>query len=245
MNATDLAHRTVAETVARDYRTAEIFRKYGIDFCCGGKRSIEEVCRSKGIEVERLLDELRQLQSGNPQPDHDYQSWSPTFLADYIVQVHHNYVRSKLPMLRQYSEKVARVHGEANPETRLIAAYVQELEEEMTAHMQKEEMILFPYVRHLEQTRERGKRPFPPPFGTVQNPIRVMEQEHDHAGALMRKMRELSAGFRPPDHACNTYRVLYSLLEEFEKDLHKHVHLENNILFPKAIALEEELGILE
>jgi regulator of cell morphogenesis and NO signaling len=232
----------IGEIVAEDYRAAEVFRRYGIDFCCGGKKTLQQVCESKNIAVEEvvqaLADPLPETASGQAL---DFNHWDLDLLSDYIVKVHHRYVREKLPQIEEYSKKVALAHGPAYPETKEIALLVQSLMEEMTQHMRKEELILFPYIKALVETLLTGKPAVPPPFGTVKNPIRVMEAEHDAAGDIMKNIRMLSKDYALPSGACNTYRVLYALLEEFERDLHQHVHLENNILFPKAARLEEEL----
>ncbi|RMH76286.1 MAG: iron-sulfur cluster repair di-iron protein, partial [Calditrichaeota bacterium] len=151
------------------------------------------------------------------------------------------YVRESIPLLREYTAKVARVHGDAHPEMVEIARCFEELAQEMEQHMMKEEQVLFPYIKQMVVAEKQGRLLPPPPFGTVQNPIRMMEMEHDRAGELMKQIRKLSRDFSPPEDACNTYRVTYHKLEEFEADLHQHVHLENNILFPGAIALEEKL----
>lgn len=231
--------RAVGDIVAEDYRRSGIFKKYGIDFCCGGGQPLDEACARKGVDVDTVVRELASAYapSGNGirfQPDR----WSPDFLADYIENEHHTFVRDNLPVLQAFAQKVARVHGHHGPELIEVAACVQELVGEMTSHMQKEEHVLFPYVRELVAARKENRLPSRAGFGAVANPIRVMEDEHEHAGSLMARIRELTSDFTPPEHACNTYRALFVKLEEFEEDLHRHVHLENNILFPAASALE-------
>ncbi len=237
----NLQEQTVAEIVSEHYRAAEVFRRYGIDFCCGGQARVAEVCARKGIDPARLQAELEAALSEKAEGSPDFRSWSASLLADYIEERHHTYVRDKLPMLRQYSEKVARVHGHAHPEVIRLARMVEELANELEQHLLKEERVLFPYVRQLVRARKGEAELVPPPFGSVQNPLSVMRHEHDHAGELMKQMRTLTNDFTPPEYACNTWRVLYQLLDEFERDLHLHVHLENNLLFPKAEALEKEL----
>ena len=238
----DVKKQTVGELVAEDYRTAGVFKQYGIDFCCGGKKNIVEVCHQKGVPVEELTEKLQQLSEVPAMPQQlKFKEWALPFLADYIINVHHQYVQEKLPQLLEYSRKVATVHGHSNPETIEIASKLEMLAEELMAHLRKEELILFPYVKELWKRREDGQKAMTPPFQTAANPIRVMEEEHEFAGETMAAIRQLSNDFTPPESACNTYRVLYALLEEFEADLHQHVHLENNILFPQAISLEEKL----
>lgn len=241
-NGSGLAQKTVGELVAEDYSKAEVFKSYGIDFCCGGGRTVSEVCTKKGIPFQDL--ERALLQSGQREAASaalNFDEWDLGFLADYITNVHHRYVRANLPLMQEFTAKVARVHGKANPENVQIAALVEELVAELQQHMMKEEHILFPYVKQLEAASRDEAPMVSAPFGTVQNPIRMMEHEHDHAGTIMKEIRTLSNDYTPPEHACNTYRVAYYKLEEFEADLHKHIHLENNILFPKAITLEAML----
>jgi regulator of cell morphogenesis and NO signaling len=234
--------RNVGDIVAEDYRRAGVFKKHGIDFCCGGGIPLEEACARKNINVDEVE---RDLNSAYPpgvsdarfQPDR----WSPEFLADYIENVHHTFVRENLPVLQAFAQKVARVHGHHNAALIDIAAVVNELALEMSSHMRKEEQVLFPFVHELVAAKREGRTPNAAGFGEVGNPIRVMEDEHEHAGDLVARLRQLTNDYTPPEHACNTYRALFVKLEEFEEDLHRHVHLENNILFPAAIKLESSL----
>lgn len=233
-----LADRPIGALVAEDYRTAEVFKRFGIDFCCGGKRTVREACEKQQVPLADLEAALRAAGQAHASSLPDVTGWDLAFLADYIVNVHHRYVRESLPLLREFTAKVARVHGPRNPELVEIALLFEELATEMTEHLAKEEAVLFPYVRQLVRAGDDAVAP--PAFGTVEHPIRMMEAEHDSAGALMRKIRRLSNDFTPPEQACNTYRVTFHKLEEFEADLHRHVHLENNVLFPAAAALEAE-----
>ena len=234
--------RTVGELVAEDYRAAGVFKQYGIDFCCGGKKTVAEVCSQKKVPLAELEEKLRNLDGRPAQQRLQFKEWALPFLIDYIINIHHTYVLEKLPQLLEYGRKVARVHGHAYPETIEIADKLELLSEELFAHLRKEELILFPYVKELWKAKEAGGTVAAPPFQSARNPIRVMETEHEFAGTTMAEIRELSNGFTPPEGACNTYRVLYALLAEFEEDLHQHVHLENNILFPQAVELEQEVA---
>jgi regulator of cell morphogenesis and NO signaling len=231
--------RPVGEVVAEDYRRAGVFKRFGIDFCCGGGRTVQEACERKGVEYEELAQALlasTASRSGSAQPDP--RGWKLDFLADYIVNVHHGYVRETLPVLLQFSQKVARVHGERRPELVAIARLVEEIAGELEQHMRKEEEILFPYIRALVAAGSAGGSVVLPGEDAADGAMRLMEEEHDHAGELMRQIRELSGDFVPPEGACNTYRASYVKLEEFEEDLHRHVHLENNLLFPGTEKLE-------
>lgn len=237
---TDFLTKTVAQMVTEDFRTAEVFKKFGIDFCCGGKQKIEDVCRKKGIDPADLEKALREKLEKSDASAQNFNEWKLDFLADYIVNVHHKYVADNIPLLREFTAKVARVHGEAHSEVVEIARLFEAVASELEQHMMKEENILFPYIKELARAESSGPITSPP-FGTVGNPIRMMEMEHENAGNILKKIGELSNGFTPPPDACNTYRVSYLKLREFEMDLHQHIHLENNILFPKAIELESRL----
>ena len=239
----EIRHQTVGELVADDYRKAEVFKQFGIDFCCGGGQTVSEVCRKKGLSFDLLANELQKIEDDavGSEP-HDANTWDLDVLVEYVVNVHHKYVRANIPLLKEFTTKVARVHGHANPEVTRIATFFAELAAELELHMMKEERILFPYIKQMVEDQKRNAPRQYAPFGSVQNPVRMMEHEHDRAGSIMREIRQASQGFTPPEHACTTYRVSYFKLEEFEADLHRHIHLENNILFPKAIALEQRLS---
>ena len=239
----DLCSRTVGDLVAEDYRRADVFKKYGIDFCCGGNKTVEEACEAKGVTCEEIMQALAAAEESSLLPNYvNVRSWEPDFLASYIVNVHHRYVREHGPILRELMQTVARIHGDTNPETMQISGLVDELIQELGEHAETEEKELFPYVEAL-CAASCGEAPLPrPAAGAAADPIEALEHEHDQAGALMREIRTLSRGFQAPEAACNTFRVAYAKLEQFEADLHRHVHLENNILFPAARRLEQELA---
>ena len=244
MKTVELNETTVAELVANDYRTAEIFKKHGIDFCCGGKKTIGKVCEEKNVDIEELESEIFALHNLPKDEEHNYNQWSLSFLIDYIVNVHHPYINKNIHNITEYAQKVARVHGDHNPETKDIAKLWDDLVMELTMHMKKEELVLFPYMKNIERYSKGDLKEFPSShFVTVRNPIRMMENEHDLAGNLMKHIEALSNDFTVPEHACNTYRVLYAKLKEFQNDLHQHIHLENNILFPKAAEMENTFAI--
>lgn len=238
----ELNDETIGQIVSKDMRKAEVFKKFGIDFCCGGKKTIREACSEKGIDSERLTQELNMsghIQAQRPQA---YDEWALDFLADYVVATHHAYVKKNLPELRTYSVKVANVHGDAHPELVAIYQLIEAVNEELTQHMMKEENVLFPYIKNLVQAEKTYQAPQPPHFGSVRNPITMMELEHDTVGKLFDEIRILSDKYTLPEDACGSYTLLYKMLAEFEDDLHIHIHLENNILFPKAITLEKKLN---
>jgi regulator of cell morphogenesis and NO signaling len=235
--------KTIGQIVAEDYRTASVFKSYGIDFCCKGNRTVLEVCGQKDIAVETLQEALEkntgQERSANP----NFNRWALDLLVDYIEKKHHRYVHGKIPELNVYLEKLCKVHGQNHPELFEIKELFTASANELFSHMHKEEKILFPIIRAMAEAELNGTTNIHrPPFGAVGNPITMMMQEHDNEGERFRKIAALTDGYRPPTDACTTYRVAFALLEEFEEDLHQHIHLENNILFPKAIELEKKLS---
>ena len=237
-----IVQRTVGDVVAEDYRLGSIFKRFGIDFCCGGARTIAEACEKKGVPldaVENALVEARRL--SNKPGDGDPRRWPLDFLVDYITNVHHRYVREHLPILTQFATKVARVHGDASPELLEVADLVYELAEEMMQHLQDEETTLFPYVKQLVVAQTQEIRPAHSKVVWAEEAVAQLEHDHDGAGAFMRRLRNITSDYTPPRYACNTYRALFATLEQFEEDLHRHVHLENNVLFPQALRLEKEL----
>ena len=232
------ATTTVRDIVAGDYRAAAVFERHGIDYCCGGGRTIAEASAVADVPAERVLSDLGNLNGAAAGLPPRFASWSQAFLVDYILANHHAYVRAALPAILAHAQKVADKHGARHPEMIDVARTFADVAAEMTHHMMKEEQILFPYVKSLAAQVASGCPVGPSPFGTVANPIRMMEAEHESAGGAMRRIRELTGGYAPPDDACTTYRVTLAELEEFERDLHQHVHLENNILFPRALEME-------
>ncbi|WP_336514137.1 iron-sulfur cluster repair di-iron protein [Pollutibacter soli] len=234
----DERDETIGEIAAKDLAKVRIFKKYGLDFCCGGRKTVKEACMEKGIDVVQVERDLTQTSEISQVSSLPYNQWKADFLVDFIINTHHRYVRNTLPELRMYISKVARKHGEEHPELQRVYDLVEMVNEELLSHMMKEETVLFPYIKELVTAGEnkivRG------PFGSVENPISVMEKEHESAGEALSEIRALTSNYTLPEGACASFSVLYRILEEFENDLHIHVHLENNILFPKAIALEKE-----
>lgn len=234
MEATD--DRTVRELASATPGAAHVFEEFGIDYCCGGERSLAQACSAAKVNLQEVAKALEkpQTQSG----DRDWQKATLSELAEHIVAKHHEYVRQEIQRLIPLSAKVAGVHGKNHPELEQIQSSFQSLAEELTTHLMKEERMLFPYIVQLELGAKSGYGPASLPFGTVKNPVRMMMMEHDSAGELLRKMREVSKNYNLPGDACMSFQMLYRALEEFEADLHQHIHLENNILFPRAIAIE-------
>jgi regulator of cell morphogenesis and NO signaling len=234
--------QTVGEIAAGQPATIRIFQGHGIDFCCGGARRLNEVCQERGLDVATLVAEL---EAAVTSPDADGRVWNEAplgALTRHIVARYHESLRAELVRVGALMEKVRRVHGERHPEVAAMAAELARLDEDLRPHMMKEERVLFPYVGRLEEIAARGDSIAASPFGTVGNPIAVMVQEHEAAGEILAELRRLSGGFVPPADACNSFRGLYHGLLEMERELHEHIHLENNILFPRAVALEERLA---
>lgn len=228
----------IGELVAEDYRAAEVFSKYGIDFCCKGNQTLQDVCEKKKIGLKDLITDLTDITKRVESAKSDYQAWPIDLLADYIEKKHHRYVVEKTPVIQGYLTKVSQVHGKAHPELSEILENFNQSAQMLAAHMKKEELILFPHIRKMAIAG--ADEILVPHFGTVQNPIDMMKEEHSVEGERFRKISELSSNYTPPQDACNTFKVTYALLKEFEEDLHLHIHLENNILFPKAIKMEAE-----
>ncbi|MBP6516772.1 MAG: iron-sulfur cluster repair di-iron protein [Chitinophagales bacterium] len=242
MNVIELKEKKVGDLVKENIKSAHIFKKYGIDFCCGGGITIEKACRKVDVSFDLLTQELLQL-ANTSATEHQYDKWELDFLSDYITNTHHKYVTEAISLIQAYAQRVAQVHGHACPEVIEINEKFELLVDELSMHMKKEELILFPYIKQLA-IAAKYNQPIPiPPFGTVQHPIQMMEMEHESAGTILKKIAVLSNNYTPPEWACNTFKALYAKLDEFEQDLHLHVHLENNILFPKAIELENIISI--
>ncbi len=235
-----LQERTVAEVVTENIKAAHVFKKHGIDFCCGGGVSIARACEKAKVDPSILISELMDL-NNIPDRASNYNAWKLDFLTDHIVNVHHHYVEENSPLLLQYAKRVNHVHGGHYKELAEIEELVTKLVQAMAGHQRKEELILFPFIKKLVKAEAEGTEVPATHFGTVGNPIHMMEEEHEEAGGFLARISELSDGFTPPQGACNTYKAFYAKLDEFEQDLHHHIHLENNILFPKALKLEKML----
>lgn len=237
----NIKNKSVGEIVKLDFRAADVFSNYGIDFCCGGKISVSEACAISNCDEAKVINDLEALKNQTGSAAHDFDSWNIGFLADFIQNTHHQYVRKAIPQILILAQKVADVHGDHHSEVIRINELFQDLAEELLSHLQKEEMILFPYIKKLVAEESAGKCGDPACFGSIASPISVMEHEHEDAGVVLKQLYKLSNGYTAPEDACNTFRVLYGKLKEFEDDLHRHIHLENNILFPKAIEMEQAL----
>ena len=234
---------TVTKNV-RDYaietpQTIPVFEKLGIDFCCEGNRPLEEACASANLNLNEVLKALETALAQPVRPsDRQLRAGSLAELITHIVTTHHAYVRAQIPEVERLMEKVYSKHGANHPELAHIRSVFHGLGQELMMHLMKEENILFPYIERMEEAVVQDDPILPPPFGTVANPVHMMEHEHDEAGAALRALREASKGYTPPADACTSFQALYTALENFDKDLHQHIHLENNVLFPRAVQME-------
>lgn len=236
---------TIGDLVAEDIRKAEVFKKYGVDFCCGGKKTLKQACAEKGLDsdaIERELSETSKQVAASKALD--FNKWELDFLADYIYNQHHKYYYEEEPVIADLLTKVANHHGEKFPFLRRVVALYSQLQQELRTHFFKEERVLFPLVKQLVAAK-RGGLPVVEPIHSIAAPLQVMEADHDAAGDILAEINAITDHYTPPASACNSFRLLYSKLQALEDDLHQHIHLENNILFPKALQLEKELAKTE
>jgi regulator of cell morphogenesis and NO signaling len=224
---------TIGEVVKNNFRTAGVFEKYNLDFCCGGKKLLSVVCKEKGVDESELKNELTSIK--NEYDSNKINLWSLSFLCDYITENHHKYLKNLFPQINTHINKVVNAHGDRLPYLNTIRELFIEIQCDLISHMEKEEKILFPYIKHIEESSSHAV----PPFGNVETPISVMVREHEEAGEGIEKLKELTDNFTPPENACTTFKTTYAEFGEFYKDLKVHIHLENNILFPAAINAEE------
>lgn len=233
--------RTVGSIVAEDYRAAAVFTTYGIDFCCKGGRTVQEVCEKKSIDPSQLADAITTVLARDADTGDDAKQWSLEKLTNHVETVHHRYVEERGPIIQKYLAKLCKVHGGRHPELFKIAEEFDGCVGSMAQHMKKEELVLFPFVRRLEQSERTGEPVAQSSFGSVENPVHMMMDDHLEEGERFERMGALSNGFTMPADGCATYSAAFSMLKDFEEDLHRHIHLENNIMFPRAIALEKQL----
>jgi regulator of cell morphogenesis and NO signaling len=233
--------RRVREVAVENPAATRVFEKFGIDYCCGGTQVLDQACAKAGISVDQVLDalEMEEETARTAKQTHDWQSEPLSELVAHIKNTHHRFTREEAAHLNALLNKVCSVHGKNHPELFEIRSTFAGLTQELTTHLMKEEMVLFPHIVRMEESVIQREPVLPVPFGTVENPVAMMEHEHDSAGNALRAMRKASNDFALPADACVSYQTLYRALEAFEADLHQHIHLENNILFPRAIAMEK------
>ena len=233
---------TIGEYVAKDFRTAAIFSKYGIDFCCKGNRTIEEACEKTGVDTDQLMNQINTVLATKNDSAIDFKTWPLDLLADYIEKTHHRYVEEKTQILLPFLDKLCKVHGANHPELFEINELFIGCAGELAQHMKKEELMLFPFIKKMAKAALTEEQIAKPQFGTVKNPIAMMMEEHETEGDRFVKIAALTNNYTPPADGCSTFRVTYAMLADFEQDLHKHIHLENNILFPSAMLLEKKFS---
>lgn len=228
---------TIGEIVAADFRTAEVFESHGIDFCCGGTAPLATICSKNGLDLAAITAELEAVKNKPADRSQNYSSWALPFLADYIVATHHAYLKENDEQIAAYARKIADVHGAHHPEVIRIAAIFTRIAADMAAHLKEEEEVFFPALKRVDAARISGNTPDAGDRETIRLTLLTLRREHEEIGDAVHTIRHLSKEYAIPDDVCNTFTVTYRKLKEFEDDLHKHVHLENNILFPKASEL--------
>ena len=238
---TVITAKTVREVAVENPAATRVFERFGIDYCCGGNQGLEQACLRAGVSFEEVVDslEMEEQTARAAQQVHDWQSEPLSELIAHIKNIHHKYTREETIRLAALLQKVCSVHGKNHPELFGIRETFGWLSQELMTHMMKEEMVLFPYIERMEESIIQNEPVLPGPFGSVQNPVAMMEHDHDSAGAALRSIRKAANDFAPPEDACVSYQTLYKALAAFEVDLHQHIHLENNILFPRAVAMEK------
>lgn len=233
--------KTIREIAVEMPATTRIFEEYKIDFCCGGGRNFADACQFAGLSPEVVSDKIVQVLNNETAEFENPAEKTASELIDFIVETHHVFTRNEITRLSALMEKVSRKHGEAHPELFDLEKSFTELCDDLTPHLKKEENVLFPFIKHLEMSEKNNLSSPQPPFGTVKNPVRMMMVEHDTAGDILKRMREITKDYALPEGVCPSFQALYFGLEELEKDLHRHIHLENNVLFPDAVKLEQKV----
>jgi regulator of cell morphogenesis and NO signaling len=233
---------TIGEVVAKDYRTASVFESLGIDFCCKGNRTIGEVCEARDIDTKDLVGDINAVLTEDKEENINYNTWELDRLATHVEQKHHKYVEQQTPIIKGYLDKICEAHGHNHPELFEVQKLFNISAGELAMHMKREELLLFPYIKKMVKAECEDKKITPPHFGSAEDSIQKMMDEHVNEGERFEKINEITQNYKLPEDACGTYQVCFGYLKEFEQDLHLHIHLENNILFPKAIVLEKELN---
>ncbi|MGA7826019.1 MAG: iron-sulfur cluster repair di-iron protein [Geobacteraceae bacterium] len=234
----DFSRKTIGEIVADDYRTAKVFEDHGIDFCCGGKIALSEICRDKGIEFAAIHQEIESVKVASLDRSLNYSAWELPFLIDFIVNTHHSYLKETMGQTAEYARKIADIHGTNHPEVIDIAKIFTKIVTDLTDHLKYEEEHFFPAIKRLDTAKKSHGTPDKTDLETISVGLEKLHREHEEVGDAIHKIRHLAKEYEIPGDVCNTFVVTYQKLKEFEDDLHKHVHLENNILFPKALRLK-------
>jgi regulator of cell morphogenesis and NO signaling len=231
---------TIGSIAASSMRKAEIFRKYGIDYCCNGKRTLQQAATDAGINADELLAELEKPATEGACSVNFFDKWEPGFLADYIYSKHHKYYYDHRDVIVELALKVTGAHQQSHPELKDVLGLISKLASELNLHFQKEEKVLFPYIKQLDTAKKENRKPSTD-LQMAKGPLAMMEMEHEGAGAILKSIRKLTNDYKVPADGCASFHIFYKELEQLEKDLYEHIHIENNILFPKALQLEKEL----
>lgn len=232
-----LSHKTIGEIVADDYRTAKVFEEHGIDFCCGGKIALSTICHDKGLELAAIEQELAAVKAVSLDRSLNYSAWELPFLMDFIVNTHHAYLHENMGQIAGYARKIAGVHGSNHPEVLEIAEIFSKIVTDLADHLRYEEEVFFPAIKRCDTAGKSHAVPDTMDLESIRAGLEKLQQEHEEVGDAIHRIRHLAKDYEIPGDACNTFMLTYQKLKEFEDDLHKHVHLENNILFPKASKL--------
>jgi regulator of cell morphogenesis and NO signaling len=229
---------TIREIVSNDYRAALVFRTFGIDFCCKGEQTIQEACAKKKTDPQLLLEKLIEGLTTPADENFDFKSWPLSLLANYIENKHHAMIKDRIPLILKFLKRVVKVHSAHNPDLKTIHNLFASSAEELQRHLEQEELLIFPFIRKISSDSKRRKLLFSESFAQVRRSIHRLMIEHEHENDYLEELRNLTQNYTPPDYACNTYKVAFALLQEFDVSMQKHMHLERNILFPEALALE-------
>lgn len=239
----NISSLSISEIVSKDYRTALVFRSFGIDFCCKGHETISEASRRKKTDPQLILEKLIEVVTSPAEESFDFKNWPLSLLANYIENKHHAMIRERVPLIRKFLKRAVNVHGSHEPNLKKIKALFQDSTDNLQKHLEQEELIVFPFIRKISSDPDRKNLLLGPSFQPISELIYHLMVEHEEEEAIWEEIRKLTHNYSPPDYACNTYKVAFALLEEFDVSLQKHMHLERNILFPQAIALNLEKNL--
>ncbi len=229
------SNKTIGDIVAEDYRTSKVFEKYGIDFCCGGKIGLSAACKENEVDLATIQGEIEEVKKTVLEQNQNYASWELPFLIDYIVNVHHSYLKENTEQIKTHSRKIAEVHGERHSELSQISSIFDKIASDMSIHLKEEEDVFFPALKRAHMKKKTDSTPSAEDLELISNSLKNLLREHEEIGEAVHKVNHLSNGYKTPADGCNTFILTYRELRQFEDDLHKHVHLENNILFLEAV----------
>lgn len=237
----NIEDKSAGELVAEDYRIASVFENFKIDFCCHGKKRMKDIIRENNLDADKLKAEIIRATQERMPDQNDFRSWPLDLLSEYIIKTHHKYAEKQIEVIKPYLEKIIHVHGEHHPELIEVKNIFNKVAGEIVMHQRKEELMIFPFIKRMVKARDENTPFVHNPSKTVEDPLNMLREEHNIQGDSFKNISHLTNNYRAPEDGCNTYGTTLHLIKEFETDLHKHIHLENNILFPKALLLEKEL----